>query len=84
MALIWTICFSLLMPVEAALFEQRVEVVVLLNDLLVDPAPHLAVGLVGIVVAFDVFAIDFAILDEGAHLSDELDVVGPRQFHRLD
>ena len=70
-------------PVEAALFEQRVEVVVFLNDLLVDFSPHFAVGFVGIVVAFDVFAIDFALLDEYAHLTNELDVVGPRQFHRL-
>ena len=75
--------FLVVVPVEAFLFEQCVEVFVFLNDLLVDFPPHLAVGLVGVVVAFDVVAIDFALFDEVADFPDELNIVFPREFQRF-
>ena len=67
-------------PVEALLLQHGIQVGILLDERAVDPAPHLPVGLVRVLLVLHVFLVDGALLYLVAELAHRLHVVFPAAF----
>ena len=66
-----------IVPVETLLLEQGIQFGIILNELFVQLAPYLAVGLITIVRVGHVCLVGFRLLNLVAYLSNELNVVIP-------